>query len=45
VFQVKIEGRNKEMLATACQQFLGKTEQEIQNVCCVFFDESIIVVV
>uniref|UniRef100_A0A914XKL7 Band 7 domain-containing protein n=1 Tax=Plectus sambesii TaxID=2011161 RepID=A0A914XKL7_9BILA len=32
IAQVKIEGRNKEMLATACQQFLGKSEQEVQQV-------------
>lgn len=32
VFQVKIQGQNKEMLATACQQFLGKSEQQIQQI-------------
>lgn len=32
IAQVKIQGQNREMLATACQQFLGKTEAEIQNV-------------
>lgn len=30
--QVKIQGQNQEMLMTACEQFLGKTESEIQNI-------------
>lgn len=32
IAQVKIQGQNLQMLATACQQFLGKAEREIQNV-------------
>ncbi|XP_074593156.1 flotillin-1 [Brevipalpus obovatus] len=32
VAQVKVEGRNADMLRNACQQFLGKTEQEIINI-------------
>lgn len=32
VFQVKIQGQNAEMLLSACEQFLGKTEQEIQHI-------------
>lgn len=32
LFQVKIQGQNQEMLMTACEQFLGKTESEIQNI-------------
>lgn len=31
-FQVKIQGQNKEMLATACQMFMGKSEAEIANI-------------
>lgn len=31
-FQVKIQGQNKEMLATACQMFMGKSEAEISNI-------------
>jgi flotillin len=30
--QVKIQGQNEEMLLAACEQFLGKTEDEIQQV-------------
>ena len=30
--QVKIQGQNKEMLATACQMFMGKSEGEIANI-------------
>uniref|UniRef100_A0A8D3C2K6 Flotillin n=1 Tax=Scophthalmus maximus TaxID=52904 RepID=A0A8D3C2K6_SCOMX len=30
--QVKIQGQNKEMLATACQMFMGKSEAEISNI-------------
>ena len=30
--QVKIQGQNEEMLLAACEQFLGKTEEEIQQV-------------
>lgn len=30
--QVKIQGQNKEMLAAACQMFLGKTEAEIAHI-------------
>lgn len=32
IAQVKIQGQNKEMLAAAAQQFLGKTDREIQHV-------------
>ncbi|XP_064649586.1 flotillin-1-like isoform X2 [Lineus longissimus] len=32
VAQVKIQGQNQEMLATACQQFLGKSEGEIRKI-------------
>ncbi|XP_038567004.1 flotillin-1b isoform X2 [Micropterus salmoides] len=32
VAQVKIQGQNKEMLATACQMFMGKSEAEISNI-------------
>ncbi|XKL66249.1 hypothetical protein PGB90_009669 [Kerria lacca] len=32
IAQVKIQGQNQEMLMTACEQFLGKTEGEIQNI-------------
>ena len=31
-FKVKIQGQNKEMLRTACELFLGKTEDEIRHV-------------
>ena len=30
--QVKIQGQNEEMLATACQQFLGKPEMEVRRI-------------
>ena len=30
--QVKIQGQNEEMLLAACEQFLGKTEDEITQV-------------
>lgn len=30
--QVKIQGQNAEMLLSACEQFLGKSEQEIQHI-------------
>lgn len=30
--QVRIQGKNQEMLAAACQQFLGKSEHEIMEV-------------
>lgn len=30
--QVKIQGQNEEMLSTACEQFLGKNEDEIHNI-------------
>jgi flotillin len=29
---VKIQGQNEDMLLTACEQFLGKSEQEIQHI-------------
>ncbi len=32
VLQVKIQGQNKEMLAAACQMFMGKSEGEISNI-------------
>uniref|UniRef100_A0AAQ5YKG8 Flotillin n=1 Tax=Amphiprion ocellaris TaxID=80972 RepID=A0AAQ5YKG8_AMPOC len=32
IAQVKIQGQNKEMLATACQMFMGKSEQEIAQI-------------
>ncbi|CAK8679976.1 flotillin-1-like [Clavelina lepadiformis] len=32
IAQVKIQGQNQDMLANACMQFLGKTEQEIHNI-------------
>ncbi|VUZ40122.1 unnamed protein product [Hymenolepis diminuta] len=32
VAQVKIQGSNSEMLSAACEQFLGKSEREIQEV-------------
>lgn len=31
-YQVKIQGQNEEMLSTACEQFLGKSEDEIHNI-------------
>lgn len=30
--QVKIQGQNIEMLKTACQQFLGKSENDIRRI-------------
>ncbi|XP_071948100.1 flotillin-1-like isoform X1 [Antedon mediterranea] len=32
VAQVKVQGQNQEMLKAACQQFLGKSENEIEQV-------------
>lgn len=32
ICQVKIQGQNSEMLLAACEQFLGKSEQEIQHI-------------
>ncbi|XP_071444712.1 flotillin-1 isoform X2 [Hetaerina americana] len=32
IAQVKIQGQNEEMLLTACEQFLGKPEHEIQHI-------------
>ncbi|KAF6200794.1 hypothetical protein GE061_005240 [Apolygus lucorum] len=32
IAQVKIQGQNEEMLLAACEQFLGKTESEIQHI-------------
>ena len=32
MFQVKIQGQNIEMLNTACQQFLGKSENDIRRI-------------
>ncbi|KAI4810694.1 hypothetical protein KUCAC02_013631 [Chaenocephalus aceratus] len=32
IAQVKIQGQNKEMLATACQMFMGKSEAEISTI-------------
>ncbi|OPJ85938.1 hypothetical protein AV530_015348 [Patagioenas fasciata monilis] len=32
IAQVKIQGQNKEMLAAACQMFLGKSEAEIAQI-------------
>ncbi|KAK2583390.1 hypothetical protein KPH14_009378 [Odynerus spinipes] len=32
IAQVKIQGQNEEMLSTACEQFLGKNEDEIHNI-------------
>lgn len=29
---MKIQGQNEEMLSTACEQFLGKNEDEIHNI-------------
>jgi len=30
--QVKIQGQNREMLQAACQQFLGKQEEDIRRI-------------
>lgn len=32
IAQVKIQGQNEEMLLAACEQFLGKSESEIQHI-------------
>ncbi|XP_018569869.1 flotillin-1 isoform X1 [Anoplophora glabripennis] len=32
IAQVKIQGQNEEMLLAACEQFLGKSENEIQHI-------------
>ncbi|CAA9994604.1 unnamed protein product [Nesidiocoris tenuis] len=32
LLQVKIQGQNEEMLLAACEQFLGKTDAEIQHI-------------
>ncbi|XP_022907870.1 flotillin-1-like [Onthophagus taurus] len=32
IAQVKIQGQNEEMLLAACEQFLGRTEHEIQHI-------------
>lgn len=32
IAQVKIQGQNEDMLLTACEQFLGKPEAEIQHI-------------
>ena len=32
IAQVKIQGKNQDMLANACMQFLGKPEHEIQKI-------------
>uniref|UniRef100_A0AAG5D7E6 Band 7 domain-containing protein n=1 Tax=Anopheles atroparvus TaxID=41427 RepID=A0AAG5D7E6_ANOAO len=32
IAQVKIQGQNEDMLLTACEQFLGKKESEIQHI-------------
>ncbi|XP_054274428.1 flotillin-1 isoform X1 [Macrosteles quadrilineatus] len=32
IAQVKIQGQNEEMLMAACEQFLGKSDQEIQHI-------------
>lgn len=32
IAQVKIQGQNEDMLLTACEQFLGKSEAEIQHI-------------
>ncbi|BET02541.1 Hypothetical proteinB [Nesidiocoris tenuis] len=32
IAQVKIQGQNEEMLLAACEQFLGKTDAEIQHI-------------
>lgn len=32
IAQVKIQGQNEDMLLTACEQFLGKPESEIQHI-------------
>ncbi|XP_030372318.1 flotillin-1 isoform X1 [Scaptodrosophila lebanonensis] len=32
IAQVKVQGQNEDMLLTACEQFLGKTESEINHI-------------
>ena len=32
ILQVKIQGQNQEMLYAACQQFLGKSQEEVRTV-------------
>jgi len=32
LLKVKIQGQNNEMLQTACQQFLGKSENDIRRI-------------
>jgi len=32
LYKVKVQGQNEEMLLAACEQFLGKAEQEIRRV-------------
>ncbi|EFX80835.1 hypothetical protein DAPPUDRAFT_303889 [Daphnia pulex] len=32
IAQVKVQGQNKEMLLVACEQFLGKSEEEIRHI-------------
>uniref|UniRef100_T1IJQ3 Band 7 domain-containing protein n=1 Tax=Strigamia maritima TaxID=126957 RepID=T1IJQ3_STRMM len=32
IAQVKIQGQNEDMLMTACQQFLGKTEDQVKGI-------------
>lgn len=32
LFQMKIQGQNKQMLAAACQMFMGKSEAEIAHI-------------
>lgn len=32
ILQVKIQGQNQEMLYAACQQFLGKSPEEVRSV-------------
>ena len=32
IAQVKVQGQNMEMLLAACEQFLGKSEEEIRRI-------------
>ena len=32
IAQVKIQGQNQDMLVSACEQFLGKTEHDVQKI-------------
>lgn len=32
IAQIKIQGQNEEMLRTACEQFLGKSESDIASI-------------